>query len=72
MTMRTRRPFTVRPGRCEDDGVMLAYLRDRSRHDLSVRLGIPANTIKTHLRRALLQIRATMFASIDAGIGKVA
>ena len=27
--------------------IMLAYLRDRSRHDLSVRLGIPANTIKT-------------------------
>jgi RNA polymerase sigma-70 factor, ECF subfamily len=36
------------------------------------RLGIPANTIKTHLRRALLEICATMFVSIDAGIGKVA
>ena len=45
---------------------MLAYLRDRSRHELSVRLGIPANTIKTHLRRALLEMRATMLASIDA------
>jgi len=52
--------------------IMLAYLRDRSRHDLSIRLGIPANTVKTHLRRAVLEIRATMFASIDAGIGKVA
>ncbi|HVQ72250.1 MAG TPA: sigma-70 family RNA polymerase sigma factor [Bradyrhizobium sp.] len=46
--------------------IMLAYLRDRSRHDLSIRLGIPANTVKTHLRRALLELRATMFASIEA------
>jgi len=45
--------------------IMLAYLRDRSRHDLSIRLGIPANTVKTHLRRALLELRATMFASIE-------
>jgi hypothetical protein len=44
----------------------LAYLRDRSRHDLSIRLGVPANTVKTHLRRALLELRATMFASIEA------
>jgi RNA polymerase sigma-70 factor, ECF subfamily len=45
--------------------IMLAYLRDHSRHDLSIRLGIPANTVKTHLRRALLELRATMFASIE-------
>ena len=45
--------------------IMLAYLRDRSRHDLSKRLGIPANTVKTHLRRALLELRTTMFASIE-------
>ena len=45
--------------------IMLAYLRDRSRHDLSIRLGIPANTVKTHLRRALLELRSTMFASIE-------
>jgi RNA polymerase sigma-70 factor, ECF subfamily len=45
--------------------IVLAYLRDRSRHDLSIRLGIPANTVKTHLRRALLELRATMFASIE-------
>jgi RNA polymerase sigma-70 factor (ECF subfamily) len=44
---------------------MLAYLRDHSRHDLSIRLGIPANTVKTHLRRALLELRATMVASIE-------
>ena len=46
--------------------ILLAYLRDRSRQDLSIRLGIPANTVKTHLRRALLELRATMFASIEA------
>jgi RNA polymerase sigma-70 factor (ECF subfamily) len=45
--------------------IMLAYLRDRSRHDLSIRLGIPANTVKTHLRRSLLELRATMIASIE-------
>jgi RNA polymerase sigma-70 factor (ECF subfamily) len=46
--------------------IMLAYLRDRSRQELSARLGSPANTVKTHLRRALLELRATMFASIEA------
>jgi RNA polymerase sigma-70 factor (ECF subfamily) len=46
--------------------IMLAYLRDRSRQELSAQLGIPANTVKTHLRRALLELRATMFASIEA------
>jgi RNA polymerase sigma-70 factor, ECF subfamily len=45
--------------------IMLAYLRDRSRQELSMRLGIPANTVKTHLRRALLELRGTMFASIE-------
>lgn len=43
--------------------IMLAYLRDRSRQELSIRLGIPANTVKTNLRRALLELRATMFAA---------
>jgi RNA polymerase sigma-70 factor (ECF subfamily) len=46
--------------------IMLAYLRDRSRQELSQRFGVPANTVKTHLRRALLELRATMFASIEA------
>jgi RNA polymerase sigma-70 factor (ECF subfamily) len=48
--------------------IMLAYLRDRSRQELSARLGIPANTVKTHLRRALLELRATMFASAETAI----
>ena len=33
--------------------IMLAYFRDQSRQELSVRLGIPANTVKTHLRRGM-------------------
>jgi RNA polymerase sigma-70 factor, ECF subfamily len=48
--------------------IMLAYLRDRSRHDLSIRFGVPANTIKTHLRRALLEMRATMSASTGMSV----
>jgi RNA polymerase sigma-70 factor (ECF subfamily) len=47
--------------------IMLAYLRDQSRSELSIRLGVPANTVKTHLRRALLELRATMCASAKAG-----
>jgi RNA polymerase sigma-70 factor (ECF subfamily) len=43
--------------------IMLAYLKHRSRQELSTRLGIPANTVKTHLRRALLELRATMLVS---------
>lgn len=50
--------------------IMLAYLRDRSRQELSVRFGVPANTVKTHLRRALLELRATMFASTDTAMAK--
>ncbi len=52
--------------------IMLAYLRDRSRQELSIRFGVPANTVKTHLRRALLELRATMFASIEARTQSVA
>jgi RNA polymerase sigma-70 factor (ECF subfamily) len=52
--------------------IMLAYLRDRSRQDLSQRFGVPANTVKTHLRRALLELRTTMFASVEARIERVA
>ena len=51
--------------------IMLAYLRDRSRQELSARLGIPANTVKTHLRRALLEMRATMFASTEAAVSEI-
>lgn len=46
--------------------IMLAYLRDQSRQKMSKRLGIPANTVKTHLRRALLEMRTMMYASAPA------
>ena len=46
--------------------ILLAYLKDRSRQELSQRFGVPANTVKTHLRRALLEMHATMFASVEA------
>jgi RNA polymerase sigma-70 factor (ECF subfamily) len=52
--------------------IMLAYLKDRSRQELSARFGVPANTVKTHLRRALLELRATMFASVEARVERVA
>lgn len=52
--------------------IVLAYLRDRSRQELSQRFGVPANTVKTHLRRALLELRATMFASVDAAVERAA
>jgi RNA polymerase sigma-70 factor (ECF subfamily) len=39
---------------------------------MSIRLGVPANTVKTNLRRALLELRATMFASIEARTHSVA
>ena len=52
--------------------IVLAYLRDQSRHDLSIRLGMPANTVKTHLRRALQELRATMCASAPAGTHAIA
>lgn len=52
--------------------IMLAYLRDRSRQELSQRFGVPANTVKTHLRRALLEMRATMFASVETRVERMA
>ena len=48
--------------------VIAAYLHGASREDLSVRFGAPVNTIKTWLRRAVLDIRATL----DAESGSVA
>ena len=52
--------------------IMLAYRGDQSRHGLSSRLGIPSNTLKTHLRRALLELRATMSSSAKAKIRRAA
>jgi RNA polymerase sigma-70 factor, ECF subfamily len=38
--------------------VIAAYIRGESRHRLSEQYGVPVNTIKTWIRRALLEVRA--------------
>lgn len=38
--------------------VILAYLRNENREQIARRYGIPVNTVKTHLRRALLDVNA--------------
>jgi RNA polymerase sigma-70 factor, ECF subfamily len=40
--------------------VVLAYLKEESRDQLSQRYGISPNTIKTHLRRTLLDLRLSV------------
>jgi RNA polymerase sigma-70 factor (ECF subfamily) len=40
--------------------IIAAYVRGESRQHLSERLGVPVNTVKTWLRRALLEARASM------------
>lgn len=38
--------------------VILAYLHNENREQIARRYGIPVNTVKTHLRRALLEVNA--------------
>jgi RNA polymerase sigma-70 factor (ECF subfamily) len=40
--------------------IVAAYVRGESREQLARRFGVPVNTIKTWLRRAILNVRATM------------
>ena len=40
--------------------VIAAYINGESREELSTRFGAPVNTIKTWLRRAVLDIRAAI------------
>ncbi|WP_420477379.1 sigma factor-like helix-turn-helix DNA-binding protein, partial [Noviherbaspirillum sp. ST9] len=40
--------------------IVAAYVRGESRDQLAQRFGAPANTIKTWLRRALMDVRATL------------
>jgi RNA polymerase sigma-70 factor, ECF subfamily len=40
--------------------VIAAYIHGESRHQLSERYGVPVNTIKTWIRRALLEVRASI------------
>jgi RNA polymerase sigma-70 factor (ECF subfamily) len=43
--------------------VVAAYLCGESRHHLSQQYGVPVNTIKTWIRRALLEVRTTLETS---------
>lgn len=40
--------------------IVAAYVRGESRDQLALRFGAPANTIKTWLRRAIMDVRATL------------
>jgi RNA polymerase sigma-70 factor (ECF subfamily) len=50
--------------------VIAAYIQGQSREQLSQRFGAPVNTIKTWLRRAVLDMRAALEA--DANERRVA
>lgn len=45
--------------------VIAAYIRGESRKQLSQRYGVPVNTIKTWIRRALLETRASLLNSVS-------
>ncbi len=49
--------------------VIAAYIRGESRHRLSERYGVPVNTIKTWIRRALLEVRAQIGAKPPGDVG---
>jgi RNA polymerase sigma-70 factor (ECF subfamily) len=46
--------------------VISAYINGESRDRLSERYGVPVNTIKTWIRRALLEVRASLQAGVAA------
>lgn len=46
--------------------IIAAYIRGESRKQLSERYGVPVNTIKTWIRRALLETRESMWNSANA------
>jgi RNA polymerase sigma-70 factor (ECF subfamily) len=46
--------------------VIAAYINGESRDRLSERYGVPVNTIKTWIRRALLEVRASLQAGVAA------
>ena len=42
------------------DLILLAYVREQSRDSLARTFGVPTGTIKTNLRRSLLELRQSM------------
>lgn len=44
--------------------IIAAYIRGESRKQLSKRYGVPVNTIKTWIRRALLETRASLLRAV--------
>ena len=50
--------------------VIAAYIRGESRHRLSEQYGVPVNTIKTWIRRALIEVRAEVLNSADGSAEK--
>jgi RNA polymerase sigma-70 factor (ECF subfamily) len=48
--------------------IIAAYIRGKSRKQLSERYGVPVNTIKTWIRRALLEVRANVLNPITPAL----
>ena len=46
--------------------VIAAYIHGESRHRLSEQYGVPVNTIKTWIRRALLEVRANILNEVTS------
>lgn len=46
--------------------VIQAYLHNENREQIARRYGIPVNTVKTHLRRALLEVNAEVLRRLEA------
>lgn len=45
--------------------VILAYLHNENREQIARRFGIPVNTVKTYLRRALLEVNAEVLRRLE-------
>ena len=48
--------------------LQLAYLHDEAQEDIARRLDLPLGTVKSHLRRGLLQLRRDLTASREIGL----